>query len=421
MAKSVLAAGRLHLADSEMLDFQYMRTLAYEPYGAASVGEVFYVASQVARRGGTRDDYIAAWTQQSDRVATYAAAALSQGRRLAARTYYLRAYNYLRAAEFDFHREFPEEHAKQYAQCVAYFDQAAALLDHPVEKVQIPYLPGIAMPGYVFKPTPDDQPRPTVIISGGGDGYGEELYLMAGVPDALARGFNVIVFHGPGQRGLLIVHPDQVIRPDAEVHLGKVIDYALSRPDVDGDRLALYGLSFGGYMVIRAAAHDKRIKALIPSSPIREFHPLLLGALTEAFPDGMQGFAGRMAGLIPDRVLNGFARRIQKSDWAMDALIDNYMLWNNGVRDFAAFVEHAKLYTNVGFEQQIACPTLCLYAQGEGGPAQRQAREFHDLLRVPKRFVTLSVEDGADNHVGLNNIAHTSAIVYDWVNEVLAP
>jgi hypothetical protein len=54
--KTLLAVARLHLADCETPDFQYayMRTLAYEPFGAASVGEVLYVARQVARRGGGR-------------------------------------------------------------------------------------------------------------------------------------------------------------------------------------------------------------------------------------------------------------------------------------------------------------------------------------------------------------------------------
>ena len=47
-----------------------------------------------------------------------------------------------------------------------------------------------------------------------------------------------------------------------------MIDYALSRGDVDPQRLALYGISYGGYFAPRAAAHDRRIKALVANSPI---------------------------------------------------------------------------------------------------------------------------------------------------------
>lgn len=65
------------------------------------------------------------------------------------------------------------------------------------------------MPGFFFKVAADDSPRPTILIVGGGDAYGEEAYLMAGVPLALERGMNALVFHGPGQRGLLLRHPER--------------------------------------------------------------------------------------------------------------------------------------------------------------------------------------------------------------------
>nr|BBH86442.1 hypothetical protein KTC_11930 [Thermosporothrix sp. COM3] len=126
-----------------------------------------------------------------------------------------------------------------------------------------------------FKAGKDDQPRATVIVSGGGDGHGEEVYFLGGVPEALTRGLNVLLFHGPGQRGLLHRHPEQIMRADAEVPFGAVIEYALSRSDVDHKRLAIYGMSFGGYLTPRAAAHDSRIKALIANAPIRNFYDLL--------------------------------------------------------------------------------------------------------------------------------------------------
>ena len=42
-----------------------------------------------------------------------------------------------------------------------------------------------------------------------------------------------------------------------------VVDYALSRDDVDPERIAIYGASMGGYMVARAAAFEHRIAAAI--------------------------------------------------------------------------------------------------------------------------------------------------------------
>ena len=54
-----------------------------------------------------------------------------------------------------------------------------------------------------------------------------------------------------------------VFRYDYEVPIGAVIDYAVSRPDVDPDRIAAIGYSMGGYFVPGAAAYDKRIAACV--------------------------------------------------------------------------------------------------------------------------------------------------------------
>ena len=52
-------------------------------------------------------------------------------------------------------------------------------------------------------------------------------------------------------------------RPDYEVPGKACIDYLVSRPEVDPNRVALLGISMAGYYAPRVAAFDKRIKALI--------------------------------------------------------------------------------------------------------------------------------------------------------------
>ena len=65
------------------------------------------------------------------------------------------------------------------------------------EKIAIPY-ESTTLPGYFFKASgQDSEPRATIVINGGGDGAGEEVFFMSGGPQALEYGFNVLVFHGP--------------------------------------------------------------------------------------------------------------------------------------------------------------------------------------------------------------------------------
>lgn len=100
-----------------------------------------------------------------------------------------------------------------------------------------------------MRPDASGTRRKTLIMIGGGDTYCEELCLYVG-PAALRRGYNVKVADLPGQ-GDLPFH-GLPMQPDAETPMAAVVDAALSQPDVDGDRLAAFGISAGGYLVPRA-------------------------------------------------------------------------------------------------------------------------------------------------------------------------
>ncbi|WP_214322939.1 alpha/beta hydrolase [Nonomuraea sediminis] len=410
---TIMTINRLGFADSEMQDFAYLRTLAYADHGAASAGEVVYVARKIAQDGGKREAFIHAWSEQGRLAARMADDALAAGRPLTARTFLHRAYNYLRTAEFYFDRHQQEEFTALYDESVSHFDRALPLLDMPAERIAIPYQDGVDLPGYFFAADDSDAPRPTVIVSGGGDGHGEELYFLAGVPHALARGLNVVLFHGPGQRGLLHHHPDQVFRADSEVPFAAVLDYVTTRSDVQADSVALYGLSFGGYLAPRAAAHDKRVAALVANAPILDFHSLIFDALTSTLPAPPPADA-------PAEFWNGLYQQVGGADWALHATMDNYMLWTTGAKTFADFHRLSRSFTLDGLVPQIGCPTLTLSSDGENALARRQAREFHDQLLVPnKAFHRLTTEHGADSHCGVSNIALTSSLVYDWLTDVL--
>lgn len=397
----IFAVNRWGLDEDPVVDFQYMRTLAGTSYGAASPGEVVHAARTIQRRGGGREAFIQTWAEQGRRVAGLAREAHDAGRTETARHRYLRAYNYLRAAEFFFPAGRLDERRRLYAEGVAQFDAAISLMTHPVEKIDIPYEGGVTMPGYVFSVADDGAPRPTVVLCGGGDGSGEEMYLLGGVPDALARGLNVVVFHGPGQRGLQLDHPGLGFRADAEVPIGAVVDHTLDRPDVDSDRVALYGMSFGGYLAPRAAAYDGRLRALVANAPIRDFLEFATSMSDARSGDDMK-------------------QRLDEAPWSSLAMVENYTLWHHGVATLEEFVSHIQDFTLDGLEGRITCPTLSVTAEGETEAATRQAREFHERLRGPKRFVTLTAEaDGADNHCGISNVPHTSALIYDWLVDQL--
>lgn len=407
-----LAGGlRPHFFENETLDFQCVRALSYQLYGGASTGECLRVMQLFKDRGSSRDAWVKSWREQGELSQHLGEQTLAQGHQISARSFFLRAYNYLRAAEFFFDRTRygAQAHRDLYQQSVASFDAALPLFDLPVEKIAIPFLPGIAMPGYFFKAAVGSQQLPTIIISGGGDSFGEESYFTGGVPEALARGLNVLVFHGPGQRGLLHEHPEQVHRPDSEVQIGKVIDYVLARSDVDAKRLGLYGYSFGGYLTPRAAAFDHRIKALAANALIRDVHEGLVGLVNSMLPPALRG---QDVGPIIEQAM--------QKDWVLAAMVEQTMFWDTGTSTVDAMLDFMRPFTLVGLEKQITCPTLCTSGTGEGAMAVSQARQVFDALICPKTFIALTEELGADEHVGMNNITYTAGTIFDWFLTVFA-
>lgn len=72
------------------------------------------------------------------------------------------------------------------------------------------------------------------MLTDGYNGTVEELYFMTGAA-ALPRGYNVLAFNGPGQ-GAALIEQGLAVRPDWENVVTPVVDYALTRRDVDGER-----------------------------------------------------------------------------------------------------------------------------------------------------------------------------------------
>jgi pimeloyl-ACP methyl ester carboxylesterase len=419
---------RLHLVESETLDFQFMRALCYQAYGGASTGEVLRVASELNKRGNTRENWIKLWTEQGEHCEKLADEAMRKGQTITARSAYLRAYNYLRAAEFYYesaeenvkeHYESADlkEHLDFYLWGVTCFDNAASLFDFPVDKIEIPYKNGVTLPGYFVSPADDGIKRPTVIICGGADGYGEESYFW-GVPEALARGFNVVMFHGPGQRGVWLRHPDQVFQPDYEKPITAVVDYTVKRKEVDAELLALCGYSLGGYLAPRAAAFEPRIRALVANAPIYDFHNFMLSGVFGSLPGYAKKIAQRAIEGMPEAMWAEQEKHLAKKNWELEAAMKGYMP-RFGIRNLYEEMQHLKDYTLHGLEHRITCPTLCVSAVGEGEEAVAQAHAFYNALTCPKEFYSLTVEDGADNHCGLNNIVHASSVICDWLKHVL--
>jgi hypothetical protein len=75
----------------------------------------------------------------------------------------------------------------------------------------------------------------------------EEVYGFIG-PAAAEYGWHCLIFEGPGQWSALKTNPGLRFRPDYDKPVSAVVDYLVTRPDVDPTKLGLIGYSFGGHL-----------------------------------------------------------------------------------------------------------------------------------------------------------------------------
>jgi len=133
--------------------------------------------------------------------------------------------------------------------------QAHRHLDPTAERLEIPY-GGATMAANLRRPAGAERP-PLVLLLPGLDSTKEEFFGWENV--FLARGLATLSLDGPGQGETgLTTH----IEPRYERPVTAVLDHLAGREDVDLDRVGAAGVSLGGYYAPRAAAYEKRIKAV---------------------------------------------------------------------------------------------------------------------------------------------------------------
>lgn len=390
-------------ADPEM-DFQLLRSLGVANYMGAAVGEILAAVRDI--EDGNPRTWPPAFAALGDRTRSIARSVL-QKHPVSARDHFQRASMYFRAAEYYDDPVTDTSRAHGVASRDAFLE-AAKLMPWKTEFLQISF-EHIWLPGYFMQPaSAEARPRKTVIVLTGFDGTGEELYFQTGHA-ALERGWNVLIAEGPGQTGLLRYHPDVTFRPDYEAPVGAMINSVLSRREVDPQRLALYGISFGGYFASRAAAHDQRIKALVANSPIPDLRAYLVGFIGPEVAANPPPLRLDEIDRIPDQQMQAGMKLNLKASFRRFG-IDNVSAWLERLREF-----------RIGDAlQNIRCPSLALVGEGEGLVAMDLFESFSRSVNGPVTQRVFTTAEGADTHCQLGNLPISNAVIYDWLDEVFA-
>jgi alpha-beta hydrolase superfamily lysophospholipase len=392
--------------EDEQYSFQALRAIAASSCGAADIGECLSTTYRIEE--GDDESWYGEWLRTAQRLEQAAQDFEAQGHELSAKECYFRASNYYRSAEFFLHTDPQDprivETWKKSRDC---FVAGAMLSDTPITPVEIPF-EDTTLPGYLCLVDESGAERPLLIIHTGFDGTAEELYFTT-ASAALKRGFNCLLFEGPGQ-GRVIREQHMTFRPNWETVVTPVVDFAIEQPEVDPDRIVLVGISFGGYLAPRAAAFEPRIKICIANGGIYDFHA---SSLRNAPPDF-------------DKVLDDESQAEDFDEYIYEEMkTDPSLRWSfsNGMFTFGAtspseWLRMTRPYNLRDCADKITCHMLVVDSENDKA-LPGQAKQLYDALQCPKDFMLFTAEEGAGEHCQVGAYMISNERIFNWLEETL--
>jgi Esterase FrsA-like len=411
------------LFSQQDLNFETLFTLGSTAYGAAEVGEVVTTVNEINRRDASYQNYFDLFSALAQRTVDLAESQLRSGYKASARSAYLRGAAYYDCCLFFVlgTRQRAQE-ASVYARMQYSWNQAAMLFDPAFQPVQIPYA-GSWLPGYFLACDSSPSPRPTVIINNGSDAQNVDLYVFGGAA-ALERGYNALIFEGPGQ-GSMLFERQVAYRADWQNVITPIVDWLVALPSVDPNRIALTGWSMCGCSVIQAAAYEHRLAAVVADPGVLD--------VWCAWPASMQKL---IASGLPKAEVNHiwateFVPHITgESQFTLAKRSElfgrQFLLTARAGRVFTDLYDLAKAIMKVNCAAtapRVSCPTLVTAYQEDaffGG--NNQAPAVFSLLprNIDKQLHWFTVAEGAEYHDAPMAPQTRNQVVFDWLDRILA-
>ncbi|MFL6807351.1 MAG: alpha/beta hydrolase family protein, partial [Xanthobacteraceae bacterium] len=323
------------------------------------------------------------WAAMGDKVAAIADAAAGERREITAGNNYMRAGNYYYSAE----RFIPPgvDKMAMYDKALRCYRAALKRLYPNVEPVDVPY-EGQSLAAYFMKAPGVTGRAPTVVLFDGMDNCKEMSVIFAGIEFA-KRGMHTLAIDGPGQgetQRLRQIHS----RPDYEVPGTAAYEYVASRADVDANRVAVMGYSFGGYQAPRVAAFEKRYAACVA-----------LGAMHWDLHGWQADVKARLAKDAKTSFTSNFQFR-----------------WVIGAPDNETALEWAKRFTLEGAAERIECAFLVVHGENDRIVPVAEAKTLYKRVGSNRKHIKIfTAEEGGAEHCQVDHRQQGIDYIGDWL------
>jgi pimeloyl-ACP methyl ester carboxylesterase len=272
-----------------------------------------------------------------------------------------------------------------------------------IERYDVPY-ENVKLP--VMHVVPYGESKGTILIHGGNDSYFEEFLFT--VLYMQEQGFEVYMFEGPGQGGVMRVQGMHFTH-EWEKPVKVILDY-FKLSDV-----TIIGISLGGYLAPRAAAFDKRITKVVAWS----IFPCFQDILVSMQPQGTQRAFHILMKLHARPLLNlVFGKKAKKSpiiDWGI-----KHGCYAYEAKDAYSYAKKLKLYDIAPVADQITQDMLILGASGDHFIDYHLiGKEINMLSNVRSlTFRLFTDKEEAENHCNVGNGKLAIDEILSWITRI---
>ncbi|OSZ77154.1 hypothetical protein CAP36_12120 [Chitinophagaceae bacterium IBVUCB2] len=271
-----------------------------------------------------------------------------------------------------------------------------------LERISVPYgnnnLHG-------FRLTPTIPTKGIILIHGGFDSYSEEFYTIGAA--MCEYGYEVIMFDGPGQ-GSTLMFEKVPMTYEWEKPIAAVLDF------IEAENVTLIGMSLGGYLALRAASLEPRIKRVIAYDVMLDFFACVTSRRGKVAAYLIKG----LIGLRLSFVLNAFAMVMMKRDM--------YSQWGiaqgmhvMGCKTPYEFFFKLKKYNGYSISGGVKADVLIMAGAEDHFVPIEQFYKQLKLLTVANSITgrIFSVQEQAQSHCQIGNLGLAAEYMLGWIEE----
>lgn len=295
---------------------------------------------------------------------------------------------------------FPNEHAPLNPEIVGTLKRDG----YRVEKLLIQTLPDVWMTANAYVPDRPGKLPAVLCVHGHWKGAKQDPHVQARCIGLARLGFFVLAVDafGAGERAigkaLGEYHGEMVAatlwpigRPLSGLQVYenmRAVDYLITRPEVDGDRLGITGASGGGNQSMYAGAFDDRFKAVVPVCSVGNYQAYLGAAccMCEVVPGslsfteewGVLSLTAPRALMVVSATKDAFQFSVGEARKSLELVEPIYQLYGKPQSIRHAIFESRHDYNQPMREAMYGWMTLHLTSQGDGSPIPEAEMKTED-------------------------------------------